>query len=53
MNVMRTRLSHTKHSRGRGESFGVEVERSPIKGSRMTFLRTLVENVQAGFNGFE
>ena len=30
---------------------GVEVGSSPIKGSRMKFLRNLIEDVQARFNG--
>ena len=56
MNVMCTQLSHTKHRvilGGWQELFGVEVERSPTKGNRMKFFRTLVEDVQTRFNEFE
>ena len=56
MNVMCTQLSHTKPHvipRGCEELFDVEEERSLIKGSRIKFLRTLVEDVQASFHDFE
>ena len=55
MNVMCTELFHTKHHGILGrweESFGVEVERSPFKDSRIKFLRTFVEDVQTRFNEF-
>ena len=55
MNVMCTQLLHTRHHIIPGEwkeSFGVELERSSITGSRFKFLRTLVEYVQAHFNEF-
>ena len=33
------------------ESLGVEVRSSPVKGSRMKFVRTLIQDVQSRFNG--
>ena len=54
MNVMCTQLLHTMHHvipRGWEESLGVDVGSSLIKGSRMTFLRSLIEDVQTRFNG--
>ena len=53
MNVMCTHTKHHVIPRGWEESFGVEVERSPIKGNRLKFLRTLVEDAQAHFDEFE
>ena len=49
MNVMCTHLLHTMRHIIPGrleESLGVEVGSSAIKGSRMKFLRTLIEDVQ-------
>ena len=54
MNVMCTQLLHTMHHvilGGWEESLGVEVGSSLIKGSRMKFLRSLIEDVQTRFNG--
>ena len=54
MNVMCTQLLHTMRHVILGEweeSLGVEVGSSPIKGSRMKFLRSLIEDVQTRFNG--
>ena len=54
MNMMCTQLLHTMRHvipRGWEESLGVEVGSSPIKGSRMKFLRSLIEDVQTRFNG--
>ena len=53
MNVMCTRLMHTMHfviPGGWEEGLGVEVGGSPIQGSRIKFLRTLIEDVQKRFN---
>ena len=56
MNVMCTQLMHTMCHvipGGREEGFGVEVGRSPIQGSRIKFLRTLIEDSQKRFNESE
>ena len=50
---IRTGYVSIPHTFGVQESFSVEVESSPIKGSRMTFLCTLIEDMQTRFNGFE
>ena len=52
MNVMCTQLLHTMRHvipGGWEESLGVDVGSSVIKGSRMKFLRSLIEDVQARF----
>ena len=49
INVMYTLLSHSKLHvilGGWEESFGVEVERNPTKGSHMKLPHTLVEDVR-------
>ena len=54
MNVICTQLLHTMHHVILGrweESSGVEVRSSLIKGSRVKFLRRLIEDVQTRFNG--
>ena len=54
MDVMCTELLHTMRHvipRGWEESLGVDVGSSLIKGSRMKFLGSLIEDVQTRFNG--
>ena len=56
MNVMCTQLLHTMRHvipGGWEESSGVDVRSSLIKGSRMKFLRSLIEDVQTRFKGTE
>mmetsp|Transcript_99400 Transcript_99400/g.167556 ORF Transcript_99400/g.167556 Transcript_99400/m.167556 type:complete len:375 (+) Transcript_99400:1-1125(+) len=56
MNVMCTQLLHTMRHvipGGWEESLGVDVGSSVIKGSRMKFLRSLIEDVQARFKRAE
>ena len=53
MNVMCTQLMHTMRHvipGGWEEGVGVEVGSSPIQGSRIKFLHTLIEDVQKHFN---
>ena len=54
MNVMCTQLLYTMHHAipwGWEESLGLEVGSGPIKGSRMKFLCSLIDDVQRRFNG--
>ena len=54
MNVMCTQLLHTMRHvilGGWEESLGIDVGSSLIKGSRMKFLRSLIDDVQTRFNG--
>ena len=51
MNVMCTQLLHTMRHVIPEESLGVEVGSSPIKGSWMKFLRSLIQGVRTRFNG--
>ena len=56
MIVMCTQLLHTMCHVILGawaESLGVDVGSSLIKGSRMKFLRSLIEDMQTRFKGFE
>ena len=56
MNVMCTQLLHTMHHvipGGWEESLGVDIRSSLIKGSRIKFLRSLIEDVQTRFKGTE
>ena len=54
LNVMCTQLLHTMRRVipwGWEETLGVEVGSSLIKGSRVKFLRALIQDVQTGLNG--
>ena len=54
MNVMCTQLLHTMRHvipKEWEESLGVEVGSNPIRGSRIKFLRPLIEEVQTHSNG--